>query len=705
MSDDTEENKETVSACLVCGAEASPLASNDVNQKFASHLTDYDDPHRTLSKFPSMHYGESNPRPADGWNDGDWYLNTKTGVLFSYAAGDDTASSTWTAVTRNVEDALSGYVKSDGLLTTLAGYLKTTDAESTYATKSEISSLDIPSVSNVVTRKGDSSEKDIDAILAGYLTTTALDPVLAAKQNTLTAGSGISISAAGVISATGVSVLNATANSDGLMSKEDKQYVESLRNGTDEKMDKFSWGSGLTYDIETNMVSVTIDTSVPEATTSKAGLMSADDKASLDQLKNAGGFSLAQATFSVLGGVKVASSPVLDSSSTSGSARLVSDIPGWAMCSIGAYGGHLYSKYPLVSSDSVLGLVKAQTASSSDGYEKCQIVDGTLYSLYPQVATAQTAGLVKGTPFGTGSTAGYAEVMLKSDGTMLYKESPNSVLATSSTAGVVKVGGMAGSTTGWTPIQIDSTGVAMSRSVVASSSEAGLVKVDVDTLTDTNGWTKTRVDASGYLYSKGAGIATATAAGAVMVDSQTVDATATDGYVLCRVDKDGRIYSKGYDDAISAVTYLGAGHDLMKTVQIVKVTTSSGDESRVYLDNNTLNRVQVFSANATDGTVDCALCVPYIASTTNARDFFVVLDFQPDWTASNTLKFTAAMSYTRSGTTETITSETVRIRGAKDSESTLEFKNVLSGSVVVLYFTEIYSGTFCFSMRDTKSLI
>lgn len=126
-----------------------------------------------------------------------------------------------------------GGIKVGDNLTINDGVLSTHAPFNSSALEASISSLDtnkqnISSLETDVANKGFIKETAVDTKLGSYATTTALNSGLADKQNTLTAGSNITISSNGTIAATNTTYDTASKDNDGLMSSTDKSKLDSI---------------------------------------------------------------------------------------------------------------------------------------------------------------------------------------------------------------------------------------------------------------------------------------------------------------------------------------------------------------------------------------------------------------------------------------------------------------------------------------------
>lgn len=141
-----------------------------------------------------------------------------------------------------------------------------------------------------------------------YLTYKIHPNQLASQGVTYTAGDHININSSNVISAT---YDVATSSDPGLMSTSDKTKLDGIESGANNyelpiasasNLGGVKVGSGLSINVEGALSADTI----PEATTTTAGLMSATDKTKLDSVEtNANHYVLPTASDTTLGGVKV----------------------------------------------------------------------------------------------------------------------------------------------------------------------------------------------------------------------------------------------------------------------------------------------------------------------------------------------------------------------------------------------------------------
>lgn len=146
------------------------------------------------------------------------------------------------------------------------------------------------------------------ASTSDYLTYKIHPNQLASQGVTYTAGDHININSSNVISAT---YDVATSSDPGLMSTSDKTKLDGIESGANNyelptasasDLGGVKVGSGLSINVEGALSADTI----PEATTTTAGLMSATDKTKLDSVEtNANHYVLPTASATTLGGVKV----------------------------------------------------------------------------------------------------------------------------------------------------------------------------------------------------------------------------------------------------------------------------------------------------------------------------------------------------------------------------------------------------------------
>ena len=699
----SESSSETT-ACEVCGVLATPLSSDPAIQQLIAHLSDYSDPHHTLESTAKVRYGSATPVVGQGYNEGDWYIDLTNHALYSYRkTSDDPETFQWVAATPSISSSLDGYVYRsplyvDGvrqqteITAILAAYLTSASAATTYATKSELSTLSTTvdgidtSLSGAVYRTGSANVvRNIDTILNDYLRTADLATAVSGKQDTLTAGTNITITN-NVISASTPSLSDATTSTAGLMSADDKLYLSGLPTtiaGLQTRLTNAS-NAGSNISIDSNgRISAT---AYGLATTSASGLMSAADKTKLDGMNPSDyGYTLPAATDQALGGVLVNATRLTDQT-TVNSVTTRTTPSGYSTLYIGI-SGMAYCKAGDAATTSTLGTVKAGSVlSSTTGYAKCPIdADGYLYyqNAVTAAATGSTLGGVKVDSTVLSDTSGYSKVKIDSSGFIYY---PN---ATVSAATSIALGGvMVDSTTltigtlgDWAKTRVDSDGYLYYKENIASYGSLGHVKVSGTVLSDTSGFSLCQVDSNGFIYAPAVSTATSSALGGVMVDSEEVDSDDPEEYVKCRVDESGVIYSKGYDDAIAELRHQGAGHDILVTASVANNVCS--------LTNNAMNYVPVTS------TQSMTLQVPArLNPATNARDFFVVFAFSASWASSNTFSVAAVTSAT--------SGETVQVFAA-DGEG-LTFTNISAGATVMVYFTEVTSGTFVVSRKTTSRI-
>ena len=708
----SEQNSDTNTSCGVCGALATPLSSDPAIQQLIAHLTDYADPHHTLESAPKTYYGSAAPVIGQGYNEGDWYLDLTNHAIYSYRKiSDDPETFQWVLGTPSLANSLESYVYRSPLVVggvtqpteinaILAGYLTTAAAASTYATIQTVTNLSntVSSLSGTVDgavyRTGSASlTRDIDNILSDYLRTDALATAIAGKQDTLVAGTNITINrTTNTISATMPSLSNATTSTAGLMSASDKLYLTNLPTtlaGLQSKLtNTANAGSNISIDANGRISA----TSYTLATTSTAGLMSAADKTKLDGMNpSAYGYTLPAASDQALGGVLVNATTLADQTTTHDN-DLDVDVTtrttpaGYSTLYIGA-SGMAYCRAGDAATTTTLGTVKAGSVlSSTTGYSRCPIdADGYLY-YQNAVATKATGSALGGVMVDStilSDTTGYSPVKIDSNGKIYYSISGVSI-ASSTVLGGVMVDSTTltlGTVGDWAKTRVDDDGYLYYKENIASYGSLGHVKVSSTVLSDTTGYSMCQVDSNGFLYAPAMSTASSSSLGGVMVDSTAVDSESTGAYVKCRVDETGAIYSKGYDDAISQLQHQGAGHDILVTAAVANNVCT--------LTNNAMNYVPVTS------TVAIQLSVPArLSPATNARDFFVILAFSASWTSSNTFSI--------SGVTSQTTGETVQVFAA-DGEG-LSFTGISAGATVMLYFTEVTSGTFVVSRKTTSRI-
>lgn len=148
------------------------------------------------------------------------------------------------------------------------------------------------------------------ASTSDYLTYKIHPSQLASQGVTYTAGDHININSSNVISAT---YDVATSSDPGLMSTSDKTKLDRIESGANNyelpiasasNLGGVKVGTGLSINVEGALSADTI----PEATTTTAGLMSSSDKSKLDGVEtNANNYVLPTASDTTLGGVKVGS--------------------------------------------------------------------------------------------------------------------------------------------------------------------------------------------------------------------------------------------------------------------------------------------------------------------------------------------------------------------------------------------------------------
>ncbi|MBR3746648.1 MAG: hypothetical protein IKN27_06775, partial [Selenomonadaceae bacterium] len=133
---------------------------------------------------------------------------------------------------------------------------------------------------------------------AGTNITISGGKISGTANTTYTAGSNITISGTTISGTANTTYSAATTTTSGLMSASDKAKLNNLASIT-------SAGNNIT--ISGGKISAA-DTTYSDATTSKSGLMSASDKAKLNGITaNANNYTLPAATASTLGGVKIGS--------------------------------------------------------------------------------------------------------------------------------------------------------------------------------------------------------------------------------------------------------------------------------------------------------------------------------------------------------------------------------------------------------------
>lgn len=153
------------------------------------------------------------------------------------------------------------------------------------------------------------------ASTSDYLTYKIHPNQLASQGVTYTAGDHINISSSNVISAT---YDVATSSDPGLMSTSDKTKLDGIESGANNyelptasasNLGGVKVGSGLSINVEGALSADTI----PEATTTTSGLMSATDKTKLDSVETgANAYSLPTAASNVKGGIMVGSGLTID---------------------------------------------------------------------------------------------------------------------------------------------------------------------------------------------------------------------------------------------------------------------------------------------------------------------------------------------------------------------------------------------------------
>lgn len=704
--------------CVVCGADTVPLSADPLAQRLAAHLTDYNDPHRTLRLVPQVHYGVAAPVLGDGYNPGDWYIDTKNCQTYSYRkVQEDPDKFEWTPATPSVSASLANYVyvtpsgtsgvqQERNLDKILASYLTVDAADSSYASQQQIDSLKTALAwflsidpNRIVLRaegSSDSTSFDYWTSSVSSLWDYARD-IAARKQNWLTAGKNITINPeTNVISAVIPEFKTATSEADGLMSS---SHVRRL---LDVETSCYYMQPKLTNDANAgNYVTIDgdarISVSIPTATGTQSGLMAAADKAKLDSLRatTSQSYVLPVASPQTLGGVRTYDTVRVDDAKATSDGTVYSAPAGWSVCRLGKFNNYIYSKDAPVATPDTYGTVKVGDGLSEQdtGFVPCMVnADGQVcYSTAVQtIATGDVLGGVKVDATPLDDVTGYEKLKVTSDGTAYYGL-PSASLATSGTPGTVRVDSTTvsidniGSSAvlsddNWMKVRCDDNGYAYFNHGIASADSLGHVRVSEAVLTDTTGFGLCQVDSVGRIYYaiKSMEKASGTSLGGVMVDTDVLDSTSPAPYVKCRVDSSGNIYSKGYDDAIATLQHQGAGHDILVTAPIAGGVCT--------LTNNAMNYVPV------TGTSDVMISLQFPARlnpATNARDFFVVLSFPSTWSSTQKLTLTNGGSLTQD--------ETIVVLGDPDNGSV--FLGSFAECTAMLYFTEVTSGTFVVSRK------
>lgn len=775
---DSSENKFDGQSCEVCGADATPLSADSFAQQFAAHITDYDDPHQTRRFIPKVYYGGASPAVGDGYNPGDWYIDTKNRQMYSYRqVSEYPAEFEWILATPSVSASLANYVyvtpsstaRETNLDRILASYLTTDTAASSYVTQQQFDQLSsmmsgFSSINpaDIVVRPVTNPVRNLDDILDSYATKSYVSSCLSNKQSLLVAGDNISIHPeTNVIAANIPEIPLATKTSKGLMSPSDKINLGNVLTDCYYKQDKLTneanAGAYVQIDSEGR-----ISVAIPEASSTQAGLMSVADKTKLASLEKVTPttYTLPVAAPTVLGGVRVSDvAKITDCTALESGALSYVAPAGWTPCRLGKYADYIYSADAPVASVDTYGTVKVGgvLSSTDTGFVPCSVnLSGQVcYSTAVQtVASGDVLGGIKVDSTVLDDTTGYSKLRVSSDGTAYYL-SEFDTAATSETLGSIMVdstsvpiGGIGNSSlldsSNWMKIRCDDSGyayfnhsIASSRSLghvrvsdsiltdttgfqmcqvdtagriyyaaqaleKASSTVLGGVKVSSNVLTDTTGYRMCQVDEVGNIYSPAPAVATSGVPGSVKVDSTAVDSTAPSPYVKCRVDENGNIYSKGYDDAIAALQYQGAGHDVMHTPALTSCAHGETDVDNgnpgyyVYYDCSLMNNAMNYIAMA--GTANYLIHLKFPARlnpSTNARDFFVVIKFPDTWLSTQELVLESNGSLTQG--------ETIVVLG--DPEYGCILKGDLADCTTMLYFTEVVSGTFVMTRKTVSPIM
>lgn len=734
--------------CTVCGADTALLSADPLAQQLAAHLTDYSDPHRTLRLVPQVHYGVAAPALGDGYNPGDWYIDTKNCQTYSYRkVQEDPDKFEWTPATPSVSASLANYVyvtpsgtpgaqQERDLDKILASYLTVDAADSSYASRQQVDILRdnlawfLSIDHNRIVLRGDGSSDSTSfddwARSVSSLQECVLD-LDSKKQDMLEAGENIVIdSETNVISAIPPVIECATTVADGLMSsshvKAINELATELRHMQPRLTNDDNAGDYVVVDDDGR-----IHVFIPDVTEGQSGLMTAADKAKLAGLPTTvpQAYVLPVAAPEALGGVRISGITKVVDTMPGGQTYL--DPVGWTPCRLGQYNDYIYSKDAPVATLDTFGTVKVggSLATGDTGYVPCMVdADGRVcYSTAVQtVATGNVLGGVKVDANTLNDTTGYEKLKVSADGTAYYgrstvtdpplvtSTSPGTIRADSTAVSIDNIGqSIVLSTDNWMKVRCDDDGYAYFNHGIASGSSLGHVRVSETVLTNTAGFSLCQVDRMGRIYYAPGSTekATSTILGGVMVDTSVVDPASPDPYVKCRVDSSGYIYSKGYADEIaelktkhdddinklkqqydaeiSTLKHMGVGHDILVTAHV-------DADGMCTLTNNAMNYVPV------TGTSDVVISLRFPARlnpATNARDFFVVLSFPSTWSASQKLTLTNGGSFTQG--------ETIVVLG--DPDNGLVFLGRFADCTTVLYFTEVTFGTFVVSRKTVTRIM
>lgn len=718
MSDEVL-NSET---CETCGAGVTPLGADD---SFSAHVLDYEDPHRTLdyvrARLPGSLVGNGAPSNAQsGVVVGSRYFDMMASVGYVYCmTSSDPLTYAWVKDSGQDRMAtlLSQYATKSYVSDSLASYIKTSDAQTMFAGQSAVTALQTD-VTELKTWRNSSSFATVSYVtqsVANMATTGWVAQQLNGFQPTLStanAGNGVTISGSGTSAVISVSTDVATHVVPGLMSADDKAYLDLLPGILSGKQDVLTADNAGTWiTIAAPNGTPRISASIPVATTSSAGLLSSTDKAAIDSMRAvvdemAGSAGIALATRDTIGGVRVSATNVVDHTQNGTDQNgnpvyvqldeSVIESYGYKACCLGTFDGLLYAPVAPRANAVQFGTVKVSgdSLTSLDDYLPVRIsTAGVLYSSTEvrKIASSTALGGIMVSPDVLSDTDGWSPVRVSSTG-LAYFRSTSLEIASSLVLGGIYVG--AGTLTAnqvsgdeWTPIRVDSDGIAYSATPLASGSERGMVLVDSAVLEDTTGYKLCKVDASGFLYAPGTDPAQPSVAGTVVPDATPVDDADPGDYIPCRVDANGVIYAKGYDDAIATLQHQGAGHDVLYTPTVTDGVCA--------LKNNAMNYVSASSVSS--GT---QLSVPArLSPATNARDFFVIVEI-PSSYADTSFSFASTVISPTEG-------ETVRLYAASDDgiesgSDGLTFTGVTPGMIVMVYFTEVISGVFAVSRKLTS---
>ena len=173
--------------CPTCGA---PVGSGGGSGSDAliQHVTDYNDPHRTLSLVPRTYYGNSAPVVADGYKSGDWYVDVTNRVIYSCTsvAGEHGPELSWvpastaTAVTAAMlAAALAPYATTASVQALLSSYV-TTSVAASFVTADQLAARNYATQSDVTSAlNGYATEAYVTSL--GYTTLSAVQAYLAAN--------------------------------------------------------------------------------------------------------------------------------------------------------------------------------------------------------------------------------------------------------------------------------------------------------------------------------------------------------------------------------------------------------------------------------------------------------------------------------------------------------------------------------------------